>query len=133
MSNKMFMRVEDVVEEMFYRLVKQLAEKENVTEKLKAENQMIWVQKMNNIRNRAMEIVNTKIIYSIDSFISFSARVKYNEPPKIFWKYYDLYRRKCLSLNEYASVTGLSTVAIRYYLKDIAGNTLEIIENPKQI
>ena len=32
---------------------------------------MIWVQKMNNIRNRAMEIVNTKIIYSIDSFISF--------------------------------------------------------------
>lgn len=125
--------IDNQAEEMFSRLVKQLAEKENVTENLKAENQMIWVQKMNNIRNRAMEIVNTKIIYSIDSFISFSARVKYNEPPKIFWKYYDLYRRKCLSLNEYASVTGLSTVAIRYYLKDIAGNTLEIIENPKQI
>ena len=65
MSNKMFMRVEDVVEEMFYRLVKQLAEKENVTEKLKAENQMLWVQKMNNIRNRATEVVNAEIIYLI--------------------------------------------------------------------
>ena len=65
MSNKMFMRVEDVVEEMFYRLVKQLAEKENVTENLKAKNQMLWVQKMNNIRNRATNIVIEVIIYNI--------------------------------------------------------------------
>ena len=50
---------------MFSRLVKQLAEKENVTEKLKAENQMLWVQKMNNIRNRATEVVNAEIIYLI--------------------------------------------------------------------
>ena len=49
---------------MFYRLVKQLAEKENVTENLKAENQMLWVQKMNNIRNRASEIVNADLIYA---------------------------------------------------------------------
>ena len=48
---------------MFSRLVKQLAEKENVTEKLKAENQMLWVQKMNNIRSRVMEVVNAKLIY----------------------------------------------------------------------
>ena len=49
--------------DMFSRMVKQLAEKENVTEKLKAENQMLWVQKMNNIHNRATEIVNADLIY----------------------------------------------------------------------
>ena len=54
--------VNEQAEEMFSRLVKQLAEKENVTEKLKAENQMIWVQKMNNIRNRAIEVVCYKMI-----------------------------------------------------------------------
>ena len=48
---------------MFTQLVKSLAEKENVTEKLKADNPMIWVQKMNNIRNRAMEIVNSEVIF----------------------------------------------------------------------
>ena len=52
-------------EEIFSRLVKQLAEKENVTEKLKAENQMEWVRKMNNIRSRVMEIVNTELIFTI--------------------------------------------------------------------
>lgn len=48
---------------MFFRLVKQLAEKENVTEKLKAENQMLWVRKMNNIRNRVTEVVKYELIY----------------------------------------------------------------------
>ena len=47
---------------MFFRLVKQLAEKEGVTEQLKAENQMLWVKRMNNIRNRATEIVNAELI-----------------------------------------------------------------------
>lgn len=56
--------IEEQAEEMFSRLVKDLAEKENVTEKLKAENQMLWVQFMNNIRNRAMEVVNADIIYA---------------------------------------------------------------------
>ena len=50
-------------EEMFSRLVKQLAEKK-VTEALKAENQMLWVQKMNNLRNAAMEIVSSDLIYA---------------------------------------------------------------------
>lgn len=50
-------------EEMFPRLVKELAEKEGVTEAIKAENQMPWVQKMNNIRNAAMEIVSSELIY----------------------------------------------------------------------
>lgn len=49
---------------MFLRLVKTLAKKENVTEKLKAENQMLWIQKINNIRNRAAEIVNADLIYA---------------------------------------------------------------------
>lgn len=49
---------------MLFGLVKQLAEKESVTEKLKAENQMEWVGRMNNIRNRATEIVNADLIYA---------------------------------------------------------------------
>ena len=48
-------------EEMFSRLVKQLSEKEGVTETLKAENQLLWVQKMNNLRNAAMEIVSNEL------------------------------------------------------------------------
>ena len=50
-------------EEMFPRLVKELAEKEGVTEAIKAENQMLWVQEMNDIRNAAMEIVSSELIY----------------------------------------------------------------------
>ena len=50
-------------EGMFSRLVKQLTEKEGVTETLKAESQMLWVQKMNNLKNAAMEIVSNELIY----------------------------------------------------------------------
>ena len=50
-------------EAMFSRLVKQLSEKEGVTEALKVENQMLWVQRMNNIRSAAMEIVSSELIY----------------------------------------------------------------------
>lgn len=50
-------------EEMFLRLVMQMAEAEGVTEQLKAGNQMEWISRMNNIRNRAMEIVNSELIY----------------------------------------------------------------------
>lgn len=56
--------VDEQAENLFHRLVKDLAEKENVTEKLKSENQMLWVQKMNNIRNRVTEIVNADLIYA---------------------------------------------------------------------
>ena len=51
-------------EEMFSRLVKQMAEREGVTEHLKAKNQMEWVARMNNIRNRAIEVVNTDIVFA---------------------------------------------------------------------
>lgn len=50
-------------EEMYFRLVKQMAEREGVIERLKAENQMEWVRRMNNIRNRAIEVVNMDIIF----------------------------------------------------------------------
>jgi len=50
-------------EAMFLRLVKQMAEATGVTEQLKADRQMEWVRRMNNIRNRAMEIVNSELIY----------------------------------------------------------------------
>ena len=51
-------------EEMFSQLLKQMAEREGVTEKLKADNQMEWVGRMNNIRSRAIEIVNHVIVYN---------------------------------------------------------------------
>ena len=54
--------IDEQAEEMFFWLVKQLAEKEGVTEKLKSENQMLWIQRMNNIRNQANEIVYNSII-----------------------------------------------------------------------
>mgnify|MGYP000253911116 FL=1 len=56
--------INEQAEKMFSRLVKQLAEKEGVTEVLKAENQMLWVQKMNSIRNAAMEVVSSELIYA---------------------------------------------------------------------
>ena len=63
--------INEQAEDMFFWLVKQLAEKEGVTEQLKSDNQMLWVRKINNIRNRVTEIVNTALIY------------KYNESSKI--------------------------------------------------
>ena len=55
--------VEKRAQTLFEQTVKSLAEKEQVTEKLKVGNMMLWVQKMNNIRNRATEIVNEQVIY----------------------------------------------------------------------
>ncbi len=51
-------------EDSFSRLVKEMATRDGVTEKLKAENQMAWVQRMNNIRERATEIVNRELIFT---------------------------------------------------------------------
>ena len=55
--------IDEEANEMFDKLVKQLAKQEGVTEQLKAENQMQWVRKMNNIRNQVTEIVNNDLIY----------------------------------------------------------------------
>ena len=56
--------IDKQAEDMLSRLVKQMAEREGVTEKLKADNQMEWVGRMNNIRNRVTETVNIELIYS---------------------------------------------------------------------
>ncbi len=62
--NSHIAEIDKQAEDMFFRVVKQLAEKEGVTEKFKAENQMEWVGQMNNIRNRATEIVNAELIFA---------------------------------------------------------------------
>lgn len=56
--------VQEQAELQFDALVEQMAEREEVTEQLKGVNQMLWVQRMNNIRARAEEIIRTKILYS---------------------------------------------------------------------
>ena len=55
--------IDKQAEEMFSQLVKQLAEKEGITEALKATDQMEWVRQMNGVRNRAAEIVNKELIF----------------------------------------------------------------------
>lgn len=61
--NSYLVDIEQHAQDLFLRLVKDLAEKENITEELKSTDMMLWVQKMNNIRNCATEIVNNKLIY----------------------------------------------------------------------
>ena len=56
--------IDKQADDMFSRLVKQMAEREGVTERLKAENQMEWVGRMNNIRSRAEAIIKNEMIYS---------------------------------------------------------------------
>ena len=55
--------IEEQAKQLFLRLVKELAEKEGVTEQLKAGDPMAWVRKMNNIRERATEIVNAEVVF----------------------------------------------------------------------
>ena len=62
--NSYLAEVDEQANDMLSRLVKQMAEREGVTEKLKAENQMLWVGKMNAIREAAREIVNNDLIYA---------------------------------------------------------------------
>ena len=62
--NAYLANIDRQAEELFLRLVKQLSENEGVTEQLKADNQMEWVGRMNNIRNRAIEVVNTDIVFA---------------------------------------------------------------------
>lgn len=120
-------------EEMFSRLVKQMAEAEGVTETLKATDPMEWVGRMNNIRNKAIEMVNNDLIYAGDPAACISTSVETVDPPKVFWKYYDLYRRKRISLSEYAAATGLSAFSIRHFLKNVVEKSPKAIEKPKQI
>ncbi len=62
--NSYLANIDQQAEEMFELLVKQMAEREGVTEQLKAADQMGWVRRMNNIRNRAAEITTSELIYA---------------------------------------------------------------------
>ena len=55
--------IDKLAEELFSRLVRQMSEKQGITERLKASDQMMWVGRMNAVRNAAMEIVNKELIY----------------------------------------------------------------------
>ena len=61
--NEYLTSVDEQAEDMFFRLVKEYTERQGVTEQLKAENQLLWVQKMNNIRACVREVVEREIIY----------------------------------------------------------------------
>ena len=62
--NAYLVDIDRQAEELFLRLVKQMADAEGITETLKASDQMEWVRQMNSIRNRAMEIVNAELIFA---------------------------------------------------------------------
>ena len=122
--------IDQQAEEMFSRLVKQMAEYEGVTEKLKAANQMEWVQKMNNIQNKAAEIVNFELIYDEQGGTSkmICHRQTTVDIPKIFWKYYDLYRRKKITLTQYSENTGLSISAIEGFIRETTEKGTKSVE-----
>ena len=56
--------IDEQAQDMFSRLIKQMAAKEGITEMLKVENQMLWIQRMGNIQIRAREIINTELIFN---------------------------------------------------------------------
>ena len=62
---KLLLMIQEQAEERFDLLVEQMAKQEGVTERLKAQDQMLWVRRMNNIRARAEEIVREEIIYTL--------------------------------------------------------------------
>lgn len=62
--NAYLAEIDEQAEDMFFRLVKELAEKDGITERLKAENQILWVQRMNSVREAVTEIINADLIYT---------------------------------------------------------------------
>ena len=62
--NEYLVSIDEQAEDMFFRLVKEYADRQGVTEQLKAENQLLWVQRMNNIRACVREVVENELIYS---------------------------------------------------------------------
>ena len=62
--NEYLVSIDEQAEDMFFRLVKEYADRQGVTEQLQAENQLLWVRRMNNIRACAREVVESEFIYS---------------------------------------------------------------------
>lgn len=82
--NRYLVDLDRQAEEMFSRLVEQMAEAESITEELKVADQMAWVGRMNNVRNRAKETVNKELIYDDNSTAPTYTRKEPDEPPKVF-------------------------------------------------
>jgi len=61
--NEYLASMDEQAEDMFSRLVKEYADRQGITEQLKAENQILWIQKINNIRACVKEVVESNIIY----------------------------------------------------------------------
>lgn len=61
--NEYLASIDEQAEDMFFRLVREYADRQGVTEQLKEENQLLWVQKMNNIHGKVVEIINAELIY----------------------------------------------------------------------
>ena len=83
-----------------------------------------------------MEIVYSTIIYGFQGANLYFDHFELNgakDIPKIFWKYYDLYRRHKITLSQYSESSGLQTWEIKNYLKAIEEEQRKFIENPKQI
>lgn len=133
--NSYLVDIDRRAEEMFSQLVKQMAECEGITEKLKAEKQMEWVGKMNNIQNRAMEIVNSELIYDNQTVEDNEAiyRSTTEEIPKIFWRFFDLYRRKEITLAQYSEKTSLSIPTLKKFLREATGKSSKTIERTKEL
>ena len=68
--------IDDICRERIDMLVKQIAEKENVNEELKTQNQLEWVAQMNNIKNRVEEIIANEIIYQQENWLNASDKFK---------------------------------------------------------
>lgn len=62
--NEYLVSIDEEAEDMFFRLVREYADRQGVMEQLKAENQLLWVQRMNNIRAFVREVVENELIYS---------------------------------------------------------------------
>jgi len=111
--------VDRQAKEMLDLIITQTAEREGVTEELKAVNQMEWVSQMNNIFQRSIELLNSECGLQTQLVASTNENQSIDPSdviPKIFWKYYDLFRRQKITLREYAYKTGLSTSEIlKYY------------------
>ncbi len=90
---------------------------------------------MGNIQNRAMEIVNSGSINNNqeEACRSIDYRHTTGDIPKIFWKYFDLYRRKRITLTQYSENTGLSISTLERFLKGTVERSAKSIENAKEL
>lgn len=91
---------EEQAQQLFLRLVNELAEKEGVTEQLKAADMLLWVQKMNNIRDKATKIVNIELIYAFEKKTLCLTNVEH----RFIILFFANYRNKLISLGKYNDV-----------------------------